>query len=54
MCSGANLGWPTDFGLSVDLQHPGQNAHDVWIFGIINASSYLSAALVYVFILQCS
>lgn len=44
--NGANLGWPSEFGLSVNLRDPNKNSGDVWLFGLVNASTYLSAALV--------
>lgn len=47
--NGANLSWPRELGLPVDLTHPDSNpsnSHDVWIFGIVNAASYFSAAII--------
>ena len=38
-----NLGWPSDFGLSVDVNHP--NGRDTWIFGGINSIMWFSAAI---------
>ncbi len=38
-----NLGWPSDFGLSVDTNHPARR--DVWIFGGINSIMWFSAAI---------
>ncbi|KAI9765994.1 MAG: hypothetical protein M1840_007001 [Geoglossum simile] len=43
--NGANIGWYKEFGLKVDLANPQAHAHDIWIFGIVNASAYLSAAI---------
>ncbi|KAI9694375.1 MAG: hypothetical protein M1820_008975 [Bogoriella megaspora] len=43
--NGANLSWPTEFGLDVNLDfHKNARPGDVWIFGIVNAATYLSAA----------
>ncbi|KAF2839531.1 MFS general substrate transporter [Patellaria atrata CBS 101060] len=44
--NGANLGWPREFGLNVNLMDPTTHAHDVWLFAIVNASTYLSAGIV--------
>ena len=44
--NGSNLGWPDNFGFCVDLQNPKSEWHDIWLFGLLNASPYLSAALV--------
>lgn len=44
--NGANLTWPGDLGVPVDLSQPTQRATNVWIFSIVNASSYFSAALI--------
>ena len=38
-----NLGWPSDFGLNVDINHP--NRRDTWIFGGINSIMWFSAAI---------
>ena len=38
-----NLGWPSEFGLSVDINHP--NGRDTWIFGGINSIMWFSAAI---------
>ncbi|KAI9762396.1 MAG: hypothetical protein M1840_001257 [Geoglossum simile] len=43
--NGANLGWPKEFHLKVDLASPQKHPHDVWLFSIVNASAYLSAAI---------
>lgn len=42
--AGANLGWPADFGLNVDLDNP--NTNGIWIFGAVNAITYFSASVV--------
>jgi hypothetical protein len=42
-CSNRNLGWPETFGLDVDLINPAN--HDTWIFGVINAIMWWSAAV---------
>ncbi|ETI25563.1 hypothetical protein G647_02337 [Cladophialophora carrionii CBS 160.54] len=44
--NGANLGWPREFGLNANLADPLAHSHDVWIFGIVNASTYISAAFI--------
>jgi hypothetical protein len=41
--SGANQHWPSEFGL--DILNP-EVTRDVWLFGLINACSYLLAGLV--------
>ena len=38
-----NLGWPTDFGLNVDINHPA--GRDIWIFGGIQSIMWFSAAI---------
>ena len=38
-----NLGWPTEFGLNVDIKHPA--GRDVWIFGGIQSIMWFSAAV---------
>ena len=45
--NGANLSWPSYFGLDADLNLK-ENTHtgDVWIFGAVNAAPYLSGAFV--------
>ena len=45
-CAGANLGWPTEFGLNVNLTCKDDAiTSDIWIFSFVNASTYLTAAL---------
>ena len=45
--NGANLSWPSSFGLDVNLNlKENPNSGDVWIFGAVNAAPYLSAAIV--------
>ncbi|KAF2103799.1 MFS general substrate transporter [Rhizodiscina lignyota] len=44
--NGANLGWPKEFGLKTTLTNANASNRDVWIFGIVNAASYFSAALI--------
>jgi MFS family permease len=44
--NGANLWWPHEFGLCVDLNGPGTGSHDTWIFAAVGAVTYLSAAFV--------
>jgi hypothetical protein len=41
--SNGNLGWPQAFGLNVDENNPAN--HDSWIFGIVNAIMWFSAAV---------
>ena len=43
---GANLGWPSEFGLSNDPNH----TSDVWIFGAVNSIVYFAASLVGAFL----
>ncbi|MCJ1355824.1 MAG: hypothetical protein MMC33_005816 [Icmadophila ericetorum] len=44
--NGANLGWPTEFGLNVNLTCKDDAiTSDIWIFSFVNASTYLTAAL---------
>ena len=38
-----NLGWPTEFGLDIDINHPA--GRDVWIFGGIQSIMWFSAAI---------
>ena len=38
-----NLGWPTDFGLNVDINHPA--GRDIWIFSGIQSIMWFSAAI---------
>ena len=38
-----NLGWPSDFGLSIYSDQP--VTHDVWIFGAIQGIMWFSAAV---------
>lgn len=38
-----NLGWPAEFGLNVDINHPA--GKDVWIFGGIQSIMWFSAAV---------
>ena len=38
-----NLGWPSDFGLSIYSDNPVTN--DVWIFGAIQGIMWFSAAI---------
>ncbi|KUJ16458.1 uncharacterized protein LY89DRAFT_558025, partial [Mollisia scopiformis] len=40
--TGANLSWPTDFGLRVD--GVSQRRRDVWIFGGVNSITYFAAS----------
>ncbi|OCL12086.1 galactose-proton symporter [Glonium stellatum] len=42
--AGANLQWPAEFGLSVNVNNP--YTHDVWLFGAVNAITYFSASAV--------
>ncbi|OCK80630.1 putative galactose-proton symport [Lepidopterella palustris CBS 459.81] len=42
--AGANLQWPSEFHLNVDINNP--YTHDVWIFGAVNAITYFSASAV--------
>jgi hypothetical protein len=42
--AGANLQWPAEFGLNVDINNP--YTHDVWVFGAVNAITYFSASAV--------
>ncbi|KAI9688236.1 MAG: hypothetical protein M1822_001742 [Bathelium mastoideum] len=45
--NGANLSWPSYFGLNVNLNLKNNpNSGDVWIFGAVNAAPYLSGAIV--------
>jgi hypothetical protein len=41
--SNGNLGWPHAFGLKVDVNNP--TDHDSWIFGVVNAIMWWSAAV---------
>jgi hypothetical protein len=41
--SNGNLGWPQAFGLNVDPNNP--KNHDNWIFGVVNAIMWWSAAV---------
>jgi hypothetical protein len=41
--SNGNLGWPQAFGLNVDENNP--NNYDSWIFGVVNAMMWWSAAV---------
>ena len=38
-----NLGWPAEFGLNIDVDHPA--GRDVWIFGGISSIMWFSAAI---------
>lgn len=42
--AGANLQWPAEFGLNVNIKNP--YTHDVWLFGAVNAITYFSASAV--------
>jgi MFS family permease len=42
--AGANLGWPGEFGLDINLDNANNN--DIWIFGAVNAITYFSASVV--------
>jgi hypothetical protein len=39
-----NLGWPTEFGLDFNINHP--LTTDTWIFGAVNAITWFSAAII--------
>jgi hypothetical protein len=50
---GANLGWPAEFGLSINLndpQHQKVITSDVWLFGGVNAIVFFAASLVGAFL----
>jgi len=49
--TGANLGWPGEFGLKVELNRKNVVdvvTRDVWILGAVNSISYFGASFVYV------
>lgn len=50
---GANLGWPSEFGLNVnsnDPNHTPVSTSDVWIFGAVNSIVFFAASLVGAFL----
>jgi len=50
---GANLGWPAEFGLSInpnDPQHQQVSSSDVWLFGGVNSIVFFAASLVGAFL----
>lgn len=44
--NGANLSFPTEFGIGASLDSGGPNAkHDTWLVGLVNSAPYASAAV---------
>lgn len=45
--TGANLSWPGDFRLKIDLGKGTGKGRDIWIFGAVNLATYFAASFVY-------